>query len=112
LNTASVRPTHANAPSVYATAYKGRIAPPQTALRRVGERDGGIEVAAADRTEGEDERDKCRASGECVREERDSGVARRQSLSHDAGAYDRREEQGRPCSFGGEAMRERRFQPR
>ena len=53
---------------------RGDLAPRQAALRRVGERHGGVEVRAGDRAERQDERDEACARGERVGEQRDRDV--------------------------------------
>ena len=98
--------TPANAPTIWATMYGRHVAPGQPALRRVGERDGRIEVRARDRAERQDQRDERRAGREGVREQRHRDVAAGEALAHDAGADDGRQQQRRTDGFGDEAPAE------
>lgn len=77
----------------------GHPPPRKRALDRGGDGDGGIEMRAGDRREGEDQRDQDRAGGDAVRQERDRHVPARQPLPHDARADDGGDEQRRADRF-------------
>ncbi len=84
----------------------GNITPRDSALTRIRERHRRIEVRARDRTERQDQCDEPSAGRDCVGEESDCDVSTRESLAHDPGTNDGREEQRRSDRLGNDAPSE------
>jgi hypothetical protein len=61
-----------------------------SALARVRERDGWIEMRSGNRAESKDERYQRRARRQCICKERNRDVAAAQALAHNAGTDDGR----------------------
>jgi hypothetical protein len=73
----------------------GNFVPAHSALARVGERHGGIEMCAGNRAECKNERNQRRARRQRIREKRDGDVAAAEALAHDARTNDSRQQQCR-----------------
>ena len=78
----------------------GNSSPREAPFERDRERDGWIEVSARDRSEGEDQCEQHRAGRDAVSQEGDRHVPAGELHTHDAGADDGRQEEGRSDSFG------------
>src|SRR5208282_5765853 len=81
------------------------LAPRETAHPCVSERDGGVQMSAGDWLEGEDERDECRAGRNRIRQKRDGHIATGETVGHDAGADDSREQEQGSAEFGDDSAR-------
>jgi hypothetical protein len=89
------------------TDVQRNLVPRQPALRRVGERDGRIEMRARDGTERENQSDQRRTRGDGIGKEGDGDVAARQPFAHDPGADDRCQQETRADGLGGHAPSDR-----
>ena len=92
-------------------AIRRRIRRRQSALRRIGDRDGRIEVRTGYRPKRQDQRHQCGACCDRIRQQRYGNVAVRQTVPHDSGADDCRQKDAGTDEFRRQPSRERFWAP-